>query len=49
MVFRRVKEEGRYTKLLPLTGRGRTYSIDNDSVADLMHWVKLGVVTGTIR
>ena len=49
MVFRRVKEEDRYTKLLPLTGRGRTYSIDNDSVADLTHWVKLGVVTGTIR
>lgn len=49
LIFRQVREEGRYTKLLPLAGRGRTYVIDNENVADLMNWVKLGVVTGVIR
>lgn len=49
LIFRQVKEQGRYTHLLPPAGRGRTYVIDNDSVADLMNWVKLGVVTGIIR
>lgn len=49
LIFRRIKERGRFTELLPLTGRGRKYIIDNDSMTDLMNWVKIGVVKGVIR
>lgn len=49
LIFRKVHQSGRYTLLQPLNGLGRTYRIDNDNVADLINWIKLGTVAGIIR
>lgn len=49
IIFRKIHENGRYTELLPVNGRGRKYIIDNEDVTDLMNWVKLGVVVGIIH
>ena len=49
IIFRIIRNEGRFTRLLPINGRGKTYTIDNEDVSSLLCWVRLGVVTGMIR
>lgn len=49
LIFRKVHQNGRYTELQPINSRGQTYRIDNENVADLINWVKIGVVVGIIR
>lgn len=49
LIFSKVHQNGRYTELRPINGLGRTYRIDNENVADLINWVKIGVVAGVIH
>ncbi|MDD2959088.1 MAG: hypothetical protein PHE06_11040 [Lachnospiraceae bacterium] len=49
MIFRRIRKNGRYTELYPITDRGRTYIIDTENIASMMKWVKVGIVVGVIR
>ncbi|MDO5346742.1 MAG: hypothetical protein Q4E91_13505 [Lachnospiraceae bacterium] len=49
LIFSKVHQNGRYTELQPLNGLGRTYRIDNENVADLINWLKIGVVAGIIH
>lgn len=49
LIFRKVHYRGQFLELLPVTGRGRKYTIDTENVTELMKWVIIGVVVGIIR
>ena len=49
LVFQKVHQNDRFLELLPITGRGKKYSIDTENVSELMRWIPIGVVVGIIR
>lgn len=49
ILIRKVKLDGDFTVLLPITGRGREYKFNHTRVLDYVNWVKLGIVAGVVR
>lgn len=49
IIFRKLNDKGPLRELLPITGRGKKYVINTESILDLMNWVILGVVVGMVR